>query len=139
MTTNLFFGKTSLSVPDYVVCLTQEEVNKVRAEGKLDEKIVGAGVHYDCKVTIILATGQIRIFDPKEYFIPAGPFIPQEDGYTVYLPNIDNRWPVPTRGFSVQSSWIVQKSRPAFVDAELFVNNKSLGKFDLKEDKTNKT
>jgi len=139
MTVKLLFGKSSVQIPSYVVCLSQEEVNKARAEGHSDEKIVGAGVHIDEKVTLVLATGQIKIFDPKEFFVPAGPYIPQEDGYTVYLPNIDNRWPGPARGFFVQSHWLILKSRSAFFDAELFVNNRSLGKFDLKEDKTNKT
>ena len=135
MPTQLQIGSMSLRIPDYVVCLSDEEIKKVRSEGQPSEKIIGSGVHADGKVTLILASGEIKIFNPAEYFIPEGPYIPQDDGYTVFLSNTNNRWPAPVKGFSVQSSWLIQKSSSAFVGSELLVNNKSLGKFDFVENK----
>lgn len=138
MPITLTIGSTEIKVPDYVICLSQEDICKLLTEGNPNEKIIGAGVHKDGKVTFILASGAVTIFDPSEYFVPAGPFIPQEDGYTVFLPNTDNRWPIPTKGFSVQSSWLIQKSKSAFNDTELFVNNKLIGKFEFEFSETNK-
>lgn len=133
MSTILTFPNIEIKIPAYITCLSQEEIDKLRIEGNLNEKVIGAGVHVDGTVTLVLASAQIRIFDPVQYFIPVGPYIPQADGHTVFLPNVSNRWPTPTRGFSVQSTWLVKRSQTALSGSELFVNKRSLGKFEIFE------
>ena len=131
MSTTISLGSTTITVPSYVVCLDQENINTIRKDSDLSERIVGAGTHFDGTVTFILATGQILIFDPAQYYIPDGPYLPQEDGFTVFLPNNNGRWPGPSRGFSVQSTWLIKRSKHGIVGAELFLKDKSVGKFDF--------
>lgn len=129
-------GTTVIKVPDFIVCLSQEDIDSITRESDKHEKIIGAGVHPDNTVMFILATGEIRTFNQDEHLIPSGPYIPQEDGYTVFLPNDNRRWPSHTRGFTVQSSWLIKRSKPALAGAELLVNDKSLGKFDFDSTET---
>jgi len=120
-------GSFELELPDYISCLSQEDIDKLQGEN-CSSKIVAAGMHpRDGKVTLVLASGKILIFDGDSYYIPRGSYIPQPDGETVFLQNSTGRWHHTVSGFTVRSAWLISKSTSAMADAELLLKNKSLG------------
>lgn len=127
---NLNFASTTLELPEYVECLTQTQIDDIRKKSNINEKIVGIGVHpVDKNISLVVATGEVKIFNAAEFYIPEGRYIPQPDGNTVYLPNELGRWSSHTDGFIVQAKWLIENSKSSLSNAELFLNNKSLGKF----------
>lgn len=119
---------TTLELPAYITHLKQDEINTIVASDDPSEKIVAVGMHpRDGKVMLVLSSGLIKTFDADSYYIPRGRYIPSTDGSTVFLPNEGGRWPGTSSGFTVQSSWLISKSESAFSEAELLLNNSSLG------------
>lgn len=105
--------------------LTQDQIDAITST---DDNIVAAGMHpRDGKVMLVLSSGRIMMFDADSYFIPRGRYVPGADGRTVFLPNEEGRWPGTSKGFTVQSSWLISKSVSAISEAELLLNNQSLG------------
>lgn len=128
MITEITLGSLSIELPSYMIALSQSEIDKIFSSYEKDQKqkIIAAGVHpSDKTITLVLSSGEIMCFDSHSYFIPEGKFIPMSDGNNVFLPNENNRWPSNTRGFKVESSWIISKSKPlsSEIDAELLINN----------------
>lgn len=124
-------GSSVIELPSFIICLLQDDIDKIFNSEDKKEKIIGAGVHPDGTVVFILGTGDVVLFNQKEHLVPSGPYVPQDDGYTVFLPNDNGRWPGNSRGFTVQSSWFIKRCKPALAGAELLVNEKSLGKIDF--------
>ena len=108
--------------------LSQKEIDEI-IEGITDNsiKIVSCGVDpSDGDVSLITSNGELRIFSPKEYYIPPGDYIPQSNGEEVFLPNVEGRWPGTFDGFKVKSKWLIDHSETALKAADLYVGDNYL-------------
>jgi hypothetical protein len=108
--------------------LAQDEINKI-IENIIDNslKIVSCGVDpRDGDVSLIISNGELRIFSPKEYYVPPGVYIPQSNGEEVFLPNDNGRWPGTFDGFKVKSKWLIEHSETALKAADLYVGDNYL-------------
>jgi len=132
MTRQISLKTFSLEIPNFISCLSQNEIDKILERDDADSKIIAAGVHpKDGKVMIILASCRILSFDGDSYKIPRGRYIPHVDGDSVFLPNENGRWSAAVEDFSLSSKWIIKKSVSASTDSQLFINNKSIGTFEF--------
>jgi len=132
MTFKVRLDNIDLELPDYMSCLNQEEINAITSQGDVENKIIAAGSHpKDGKVTFILGSCKILIFDGDSYYIPRGRYVPKSDGCKVFLPNDNGRWPDNFKGFTVDSSWLIEKSDALESKAELLVSDKSFGTFEF--------
>lgn len=129
----LKINTTELMIPETFDCLEQNKIEAIVSSGQnLDLRIIAANQNPKDKiVTIVTAAAHVLLFNAEKFFIPSGKFIPQDDGYKLFLPNDNRRWPIPNPGFYVDSSWILSESNSALSNAELFVMNRSLGKFSF--------
>lgn len=108
-------------LPNYMTRILPEDLPK-----EINDKsqiIIAAGTDpSDGKITIVTLAGQVLIFDARGFYIPDGPAVPANGGTSVFLKNINNRWPGDSPGFSVDSKWIIEKSTSALNDAVLHTN-----------------
>jgi hypothetical protein len=133
-------GKTEIELPSYMVSLNQEQIHNVITSLTGSEVgVVACGVHPDGKVTIITTKAEARVFDPHDFHVPPGAYLPLPGGTDVYLPNHKERWPGLTRGFHVKAKWLIDNSRSALDGISLQVNNKYVGEIDLTTSETTDT
>jgi hypothetical protein len=109
-----------IEFPKYVRRLPDDELEIALSSEDKHLRIVAAGADPDDqKIMLFTAEGKIRIFDAKSYYIPSGPAFPCQDGLKIFLENTSGRWPGPTKGFFVDSSWLLEKSESALKGAKL--------------------
>jgi len=114
-----------IEYPAYVSHLPSEEMNEAKLAEDLSNRIVSAGTDpIDQKILFFTAEGKIMLFDSRKYHIPDGPSFPNNFGKSVYLPNVNGRWPGPVEGFSVEAVWLIKKSTSALSGATLDTNYK---------------
>lgn len=112
-----------IQLPSYVKRLSQEAIAEIRCSAQKDNLIIAVGTDpRDNKVTLLTATNRVLVFDAPKYYIPSGPALPCEDGSKIFFPNTNGRWPGPSKGFYVQSSWLIGKSQSALIGATLQTN-----------------
>jgi hypothetical protein len=124
-------NSSSIFLPNYMLVLHQEQIDKLINAGSLHEKIIAAGVSKDKKVSFLSADCVVHIFDPSKYHIPFGAYVPLESGEEIFLPNQRNRWPIQIEGFKVKSKWLLQESEHDLHRASLEVANNYLGDFEF--------
>lgn len=104
-----------LEIPDHLNVIDQESITSLFCLEDNHLRIIAIGVDpRDGKVTLITASGDIRIFDAKSEGIPSGDYVPTPDGLHVILPNENNRWPESFSAYRVQAKWLIEKSVSGF-------------------------
>lgn len=112
-----------IELPFYVKKLPQEAISNLLKSSEKDHLVIAAGADpRDNKVTLLTATNRVLVFDAPKYYIPAGPALPCADGNKIFFPNLNGRWPGPSKGFYANSSWVIGKSYSALVGATLHTN-----------------
>ena len=129
MKNTISIGKVEIELPEYMVSLNQEEINKLDVAG--EPKIIACGVHADGKVTLITTHATVVTFDPQKYHVPAGSYLPLPGGEDVFLPNTNERWPGIDRGFNVKTKWLLENSEQEMNNATLKMNNRYVGEIDI--------
>lgn len=123
----------SFDLPLYMNVLDQIEIDEIITTNLLlDDKIIACGIHPDGTLTIIIASGDVKIFNPAEHYIPLGEYKPIDNGDKVFLPNNNNRWPDDSNGYIVESKWLLERSENALNLVSLFVNDSYLCDIDVK-------
>lgn len=129
---------SEVDMPEYMYYLTQEEIDVVSASEDRGKKIVAAGVHPDGSVLLVTGDPEVRIFNPAEYHVPPGLYIPDPDGTTVFLPGTSSRWPGGS-GFTVDSTWLLDHSQPALSVADVSVGDMYLGEINTESSQADHT
>lgn len=108
-------------LPTYMVRLAPEDVSRdVKDKNKI---IIAAGADpSDGKITFITLSGRVLIFDARKFYIPDGPAVPSDGGNSIFLENTNGRWPGPSRGFSVEVDFLLEKSVSGLAGAVLQTN-----------------
>lgn len=108
-------------LPPYVTRLTPEELDK-DAENK-EALVIAAGTDpADGKILLITLTGKVMVFDSQAYHVPYGPAEPTDGGKKIFLANVFGRWPGPSEGFYVDSTWMLEKSTSGLTGAVIQTN-----------------
>ena len=111
-----------LEFPKYIRRLEDDELEAALNSEDKHLRIVAAGADpVDEKIMFFTADGKIKVFDAKSYYIPSGPAFPCSSGLKIFLENTTGRWPGPTKGFFVDSSWLIERSESALKGAKLSV------------------
>lgn len=111
-----------LEFPEYIRRLEDDELAVALNSEDKHLRIVAAGADpADEKIMFFTAAGKIKVFDAKSYYIPAGPAFPCNNGLKIFLENTSGRWPGPTKGFFVDSTWLIERSESALKGAKLSV------------------
>lgn len=121
---------SEVDMPAYMYYLTQEDINIVTSKDDRSRRIIAAGVHPDGSVLLVTGEPEVKIFNPTEYYVPPGLYIPDSDGATVFLPGNKSRWPGGP-GFTVDSVWLLEHSKPALNVADVSVGDTYLGEIDI--------
>ena len=104
-----------LEIPTHLNVIDQKSIDKISRLEDNHLRIIAIGVDpRDEKVTLITASGDIRIFDAKSEGIPSGEYVPSPDGLCVILPNENGRWSQSFAAYRIQSSWLIEKSVSGF-------------------------
>ena len=107
-------------LPGYMVRLAPEDVSK---DAEVQKIIIAAGSDpEDGKNTLITLAGKVMILDARKFYIPDGPAVPADGGTTLFLENIEGRWPGDTPGFFVDSQWAIERSTSALAGATIKIN-----------------
>lgn len=108
------------NLPNFVSSLKDEEIKIAKLSQNNQSLIVAAGSDpVDGKITFLTADNRVMIFDADSFYIPRGPAFPSHNGSKIFLKNTEGRWPGNSPGFYVESTWIIQKSISALVDATI--------------------
>ena len=106
--------------PGHFFALKQDDITKLSLSSSASLMIVAAGIDSrDGCVTFITALGEVKIFDPKQYSIPAGLYVPISCGDEVMLSNLSNRWPEQVSEFFIKSAWLLDRTRSAIDETSL--------------------
>lgn len=109
-----------IEFPNYIRRLEDKELEEACNAEDNNLRVVAAGADpVDEKIMLITATKKIFIFDAKKYYIPAGPAYPSHKGLKIFLENTPGRWPGPTKGFFVETNWLLERSESALKGAVL--------------------
>jgi hypothetical protein len=128
---SLDINGSEVDMPAYMHHLAQDEINNIVQEEDRSTRIVAAGVHQDGSVLFVTGLPEVWIFNPEEYHIPPGLYVPSTDGITVKLPSNSQRWPGVENGFTVESTWLISRSEPALRNAQLSAGDNYLGEINL--------
>lgn len=114
-----FDENTRFELPKYMTRLEPESVDKQNPS----TTVIAAGSDpQDGKITLITLEGKVFLFDARRFYIPDGPAIPTSGGREIFLENLDGRWPGQSKGFNVDTSWMLEKSSPGLSGATLQIN-----------------
>jgi hypothetical protein len=132
----LRLGDTEIIVARYMNVLHQDVIDSFDAT---DTRIVASGVHPDGTVVLLTNKAEVFEFDSQSYHIPPGDFLPLDEGRSIFLPNVNNRWPGPSEGFEVSSEWLIEKSVSSLSSAGIHVGDTYLGEIDIEAAETSDT
>lgn len=106
--------------PGHFFALKQDDITKLSLSPSADSMIVAAGIDSrDGCITFITALGEVKIFDPKQYSIPIGLYVPISCGDEIMLPNLSGRWPEQISEFFIPSVWLLDRTRSAIDETSL--------------------
>jgi hypothetical protein len=115
-----FGDKTTISIPDYMSCLSAQDLKETIQFSDAKDRIIACGTT-DESMMIITGDGNIFEFEFKLYHIPPGEAIPMNFGKFIFFPNIDGRWPGHNVGYYLDSSWMISHSQPELNDIDLVI------------------
>jgi hypothetical protein len=115
---------TEIELPGYVAKLPPEELKEAQCSDDKGGRIIAAGTDpKDQKITLLTGAGKVMIFDSNKFHIPPGPAMPSHRGQKIFLPNVGRRWYSHSKGFYVDSEWMIKNSVSGLVGAVLTTNN----------------
>lgn len=127
---SFYVNGSEVDMPRYMYYLTQENIDAVVKTNDKHRRIIAAGVHPDGSVLLVTGEPEVKVFNPNEFHIPPGLYIPDNDGSTVFLPGNSSRWPGGS-GFTVDAAWLLDNSIPALNVADLSVGDMYLGEINV--------
>ena len=122
--TEITLGKSVVSLSPFMVSLMQEDIDLLKDVDSHDTRIVACGVDPKDGIAVFVTLNSlVYTFDPKTRYIPEGLYLPTRSGQEVFLPNTKGRWPGISKGFYVDSSWILERSKSAMEESSLYVKD----------------
>lgn len=110
----------NFDLPDFVSSLNEDEIKAAKSSPDNQNLIIAAGSDpKDGKITFLTADKRVMIFDADSFYIPRGPAFPSHNGSRIFLKNTLGRWPGNSSGYYIESTWVIQKSISALVDATI--------------------
>jgi hypothetical protein len=123
--------------PGHFFSLNQDDITKLSSSPSAGSMIVAAGIDSrDGCVTFITALGEVKIFDPKQYSIPAGLYVPISCGDEIMLPNLSDRWPEQISEFFIKSTWLLDRTRSAIDETSIQLQHTYYNENDCEKTET---
>lgn len=121
---------SSIEVPSFMHSLRQDEIDALTSSDT-DGNIISCGVHPDGKLLFVTRDATVYEFNPEEYTIPTGDYMPVDRGAKVFLPNTNGRWPGDANGYYADASWLIDNSTPSMKSAQLHVSDNYICEIDV--------
>jgi len=98
-------GNVEVTLPNYMVMLSQEELAEARRASQRDQMIIAAGRKPNSdEIVLMTATNRLMILKVEEHGIPKGRVIPIDFGHTVAVEHEGY--------YEMASDWVIENAEP---------------------------